>query len=60
MKRRLLALLLATLPLHALAQSPADAPDLPPKAQVLEALLGSPMVRADSSCARKLPSSTAA
>ncbi len=49
MKRRLLALLLATLPLHAFAQSPADAPDLPPKAQVLEALLGSPMVRAAGS-----------
>lgn len=48
MTRRLLALLLA-LPLCAHAGSPADAPDLPPRAQVQEAVLASPQVRAAGS-----------
>ena len=43
---RLAALLLAVLPLSGHAAGPADAPDLPPRAQVIEALSGSPMVRA--------------
>lgn len=41
----LATLLLAALPLSGHA-GPADAPDLPPQAQVIEALSGSPMVRA--------------
>lgn len=42
----LAALLLATLPLSGHSAGPADAPDLPPQAQVIEALSSSPMVRA--------------
>jgi outer membrane protein TolC len=50
MKRRLLALVLAALPLIALAaDDPADTPDLPPRAQVIEALGSSPMVQAAGS-----------
>ena len=49
MKRRLLALLLAALPLAAPAGEAADGPDLPPRAQVLDALSTSPMVRAAGS-----------
>jgi outer membrane protein, heavy metal efflux system len=47
MKHRLMALVLAALPVlaHA-ADDPADAPDLPPRAQVIEALGSSPMVQA--------------
>ena len=42
----LAALLLATLPLSGHSAGPADAPDLPPQAHVIEALSSSPMVRA--------------
>ncbi len=49
MKRRLLAIVVAALPLWAHATNPADAPDLPPRAQVLDAVLGSPTVRAAGS-----------
>ena len=50
MKRRVLALLLAALPLCGLAaehtDAAANAPDLPDRAQVLDALRSSPTVRA--------------
>ena len=46
---RLLAPLLAVLPLCAFAQPAADAPDLPLAAQVVDALRSSPAVRAAGS-----------